>query len=93
VLNLQEKFLTESIKVDNKKGNLGESVKISRDGSSVTITSSVHFAKRYFKYLLKKYLKKNELREFFRVIAPQGQKNAFELRMFNMGEEEEADQE
>jgi len=46
--------------------------------------------RRYFKYLSKKYLKKNQLREYLRVLAGKD-KNAYEMKYFKLGEEEEAD--
>jgi hypothetical protein len=35
-------------------------------GNKITVTSSVPFSKRYLKYLTKKYLKKNQLRDWIR---------------------------
>ena len=64
----QETFLRSNIKVDNKKGNLQAgkkgSVDVVRSGSKVTVesTTTTPFAKRYFKWLTKKYLQKNEVR-------------------------------
>ena len=49
-----EKFLAERIKVDNKTGQLGTSVTVSREKSKVTVTSEVAMSKRYLKYLTKK---------------------------------------
>jgi hypothetical protein len=50
--------------------------------------STVPYAKRYFKYLAKKYLKRNDLRDFYRVIA--NSKIGYELRHFKTSGEEEA---
>jgi large subunit ribosomal protein L22e len=92
-----EKFLHDRIKVEGRTGNLTESVAISRTSNSVTIAvgSSTAFAKRYIKYLTKKFLKKNQLRDFMRVVA--SSKSGYELRYFNIGndkdEEEEEDDE
>jgi large subunit ribosomal protein L22e len=79
-----EKFLHDHIKVDGKAGQLGENVKVTRDGQSlqhlhvldsfsfgagnikVTVTSTIPFSKRYLKYLTKKFLKKNSLRDWIR---------------------------
>ena len=41
---------------------------------------------RYMKYLTKKFLKKHELRDWLRVIA--NSKDAYELRYFNINQEE-----
>jgi len=90
-----EKFLVDHIKVEGKTGQLGEDVKLSREGKSIflslhlscphvlislvnctklgagklSVTSSVPFSKRYLKYLTKKFLKKNQMREWLRVVA------------------------
>lgn len=79
----------DRIKVDGKTGQLGENVKIHRDGTSraalygvshlmayprylgdtkITVTSSIPLSKRYLKYLTKKFLKKNTLRDWIRYV-------------------------
>lgn len=52
----------------------------------------VFFFSRYLKYLTKKYLKKNNLRDWLRVVA--NSKESYELRYFqiNQDEEEEEDE-
>ena len=88
-----EKFLHDRIKVEGKTGQLGENVKIHRDGASnppscllvpllksirsaalgdtkITVTSSIPLSKRYLKYLTKKFLKKNTLRDWIRYAPP-----------------------
>merc|ERR1719313_954483 len=80
-----EKYLKERIKVDGKTGNLGDKVKISRDKAKLQITAEAPFSKRYLKYLSKKYLKKQQLRDFLRVVAPN--KASYELRYFNINED------
>ncbi|XP_043531353.1 60S ribosomal protein L22-like [Chiloscyllium plagiosum] len=89
---LQEQFLQERIKVNGKAGNLGNVVTIERNKSKITVTSEVPFSKRYLKYLTKKYLKKNNLRDWLRVVA--NSKESYELRYFqiNQDEEEEEDE-
>ena len=63
-------FLTSKIKVDGKLNNLGESVKVSSpDNKKIRVTSEGVFSKRYLKYLTKKFLRKNELRDFLHVVA------------------------
>eukprot|EP00004_Rigifila_ramosa_P005746 TRINITY_DN16418_c0_g1_i1.p2 TRINITY_DN16418_c0_g1~~TRINITY_DN16418_c0_g1_i1.p2 ORF type:complete len:125 (-),score=46.14 TRINITY_DN16418_c0_g1_i1:177-551(-) len=88
-----EKFLHDSIKVDGKAGNLGDKVSITRDTKKINITAAQPFSKRYVKYLTKKFLKKQELRDYMRVIA--SAKNTYQLRYFQIDdskEEEEADE-
>ncbi|MEJ1272846.1 ribosomal protein L22 [Cricetulus griseus] len=88
-----EQFLQEGIKVNRKAGNLGGGVvTIERSKSKITVTSEVPSSKRYLKYLTKKYLKKNNLRDWLRVVA--NSKESYELRYFqiNQDEEEEEDE-
>ena len=82
-------FLSGHIKVDNKTNNLGSSVSVSMDKESIVVESKINFSKRYLKYLTKKYLKKQDLKEFLRVIA--SQKNTYQLRYFKIQNEEAAE--
>lgn len=82
--------MSQKIKVDGKVGNLGDKVKISRDGASVTISAQLPFSKRYLKYLTKKYLKKQQLREWLRVIAVN--KSTYQIKYFTVGEEDEEEE-
>ena len=91
----------DRIKVEGKAGQLGENVKIARDGQSlstflrraqeahrrlgankITVTANVPFSKRYLKYLTKKFLKKNSLRDWLRVVA--SSKDTYELKFYNI---------
>ncbi|WVZ67043.1 hypothetical protein U9M48_016182 [Paspalum notatum var. saurae] len=84
-----EKFLQERIKVaGGKAGSLGDSVTVSRDKTKVTVTSDGPFSKRYLKYLTKKYLKKHNVRDWLRVIAANKDRSIYELRYFNIAENE-----
>jgi len=86
-----EKFLHDRIKIDGKTGVLGELITITRDGNIITVTSKTHISKRYLKYLTKKFLKKQLLRDYIRVIART--KNGYFLRYFNFQNEEEETEE
>ena len=86
VLNDFEGFLKQKIKVDGKAGNLGSSISVGKDSTSIIVQSSIPLSKRYLKYLTKKYLKKQDLKEYLRVVATQ--KNQYELRYFNIQSEE-----
>ncbi|CAO3631898.1 unnamed protein product [Cunninghamella blakesleeana] len=88
-----EKYLHDRIKVDGRTNNLGEAVTIARSDNKIIVTANIAFSKRYLKYLTKKFLKKNQIRDWLRVIA--SDKQTFELRYFNISndEEEEADEE
>ncbi|KIZ02664.1 60S ribosomal protein L22-2 [Monoraphidium neglectum] len=88
-----EKFLADKIKVSGKTGVLGDNVKVSHDKSKVTVTSEVHMSKRYVKYLTKKFLKKHNVRDWLRVIASNKDRSVYELRYFNIAENEGEDDE
>ena len=77
----------DKFKVNGKTGQLGQAVEIRRDGAKIFVNGSIHFSKRYLKYLTKKFLKKNQLRDFMHVIA--ADKETYELRYFNINQEEE----
>lgn len=83
-----EKFLQEKIKVDGKAGALGDVVTVTRDKTKITVTSESSFSKRYLKYLTKKYLKKHNVRDWLRVIASNKDRNIYEVRYFNIAENE-----
>merc|ERR1712098_585780 len=59
-----EKYLQERIKVDGKTGNFGNNVSLERQKTKIVLTSEIPFSKRYLKYLTKKCLKKNNLRDW-----------------------------
>mmetsp|Transcript_31536 Transcript_31536/g.55486 ORF Transcript_31536/g.55486 Transcript_31536/m.55486 type:complete len:126 (-) Transcript_31536:273-650(-) len=83
------KYLHDRIKVNGKTGNLGEDVKIDNPSeSSVEVTAKGQFSKRYLKYLTKRFLKGQSLRDYIRVIAGSN-KNSYELKYFNVHNEEE----
>lgn len=88
-----EKFLNDKIKVNGKTGVLGDDVKISRDKTKVSVTCETQLSKRYLKYLTKKYLKKHNVRDWLRVIASSKDRNVYELRYFNIANQEEDDEE
>lgn len=90
----QEKYLHDRFKLAGKTGVLGDLVTITRDNTTLHVTSTVHFSKRYLKYLTKKFLKKQLLRDYIRVIAKT--KTSYYLKYFsasfNEKEAEEADE-
>merc|ERR1719342_1279855 len=85
-----EKYLQERIKVDGKTGNFGNNVSLERQKTKIVLTSEIPFSKRYLKYLTKKYLKKNNLRDWRRVVA--SAKDSYELRYFQINNEESEDE-
>ncbi|CZS98565.1 probable ribosomal protein L22 [Rhynchosporium agropyri] len=78
-----EKFLQDKIKVDGRVGNLGEIVQISQIGDGkIEVIAHTQFSGRYLKYLTKKFLKKQQLRDWLRVVSTS--KGVYELRFFNV---------
>ncbi|MCJ8745929.1 hypothetical protein PDJAM_G00135920 [Pangasius djambal] len=84
-----ETFLREKVKVNGKTGNLGSVVQIARQRNRISVSSEKQFSKRYLKYLTKKYLKKNNLRDWLRVVACD--KETYELRYFQISQEDESE--
>merc|ERR1719504_122625 len=64
-----EKYLQERIKIAGKTSNFGKEFTMERQKTKLAFTSDIPFSKRYLKYLTKKYLKKNNLRDWLRVVA------------------------
>ena len=90
VLGDFESYLKQKIKVDGKTGNLEKNVTISKDKFSIVVSAKIDLSKRYLKYLTKKYLKKQEMREYLRVVATN--KTTYEVRflqLVNDGDEAE----
>lgn len=83
-------FLRARIKIGGRTGRLGESVKVNSDDKKITVKADINFSKRYLKYLTKKYLKKNSLREFLYVVA--ANRSSYQIKYFNI-QQEGADQE
>ncbi|XP_066931216.1 large ribosomal subunit protein eL22-like [Clytia hemisphaerica] len=81
-------FLSSKIKVEGKLNNL-EQISLDVNKNKVTITADRQFSKRYLKYLTKKYLKKNNLRDWLRVVA--STHTDYELRYFQINNDEEED--
>lgn len=88
-----EKFLHDRLKINGRTGNLGTNVTISRAEGKIILNSKVPVSKRTLKYLSKKFLKKNNLRDWLRVVA--SNKQTYELRYFNISsqDDEEEDEE
>uniref|UniRef100_H2P5D3 Large ribosomal subunit protein eL22 n=1 Tax=Pongo abelii TaxID=9601 RepID=H2P5D3_PONAB len=86
-----EQFLQERIKVNGKAENLGgEMATIERSKSKINVTSEVPFSKRYFKYLTKKYLKKNNLHDWLLLVA--NSKDSYKLCYFQIKQDKEEDE-
>merc|ERR1711865_723695 len=83
-----EKFLLDRIKVNGKAGALGDCVNVTRDKTKVSVVADIDMSKRYLKYLTKKYLKKHNVRDWLRVVASNKDRSVYELRYFNIAENE-----
>ena len=84
-------FLRQTIKVNDKAGNT-KGIEIKVVDKKVTVaTATAKITKRYVKYLIKKFLKKNNLREWLRVVSDK--KEGFELKFFNVQNDEEEEAE
>ena len=78
----QEKFLKDRIKVEGKAGALGEQITVSVEGTKLLVGVKGEFSKRYLKYLTKKFLKKDRVRDFIRVVSTD--KETYVLRYFSV---------
>merc|ERR1712024_73730 len=85
-----ETYLKERIKVAGKTQNFGKDVALAKEKNKIVLTSSVPFSERYLKYLTKKYLKKNNLRDWLRVVA--SARDAYELRYFQINNDEDEEE-
>ncbi|KAI9891537.1 MAG: 60S ribosomal protein L22 [Vezdaea aestivalis] len=78
-----EKFLKDRIKVEGRLNNLGDTVNVkSIGGGKIEIIAHTEFSGRYLKYLTKKFLKKQQLRDWLRVVSTS--KGVYELKFFNV---------
>eukprot|EP01062_Namystynia_karyoxenos_P025500 TRINITY_DN2003_c0_g1_i10.p2 TRINITY_DN2003_c0_g1~~TRINITY_DN2003_c0_g1_i10.p2 ORF type:complete len:160 (+),score=92.69 TRINITY_DN2003_c0_g1_i10:90-569(+) len=84
-------YLTHNLKINHKTGQLGDKVKIAQENdNSVTVTKrQVLFPKRYLKYLTRKFLKREKLRDYIRPVSTK--KAEYQLRYFNihLGDDDE----
>jgi large subunit ribosomal protein L22e len=87
------KYLSANIKVNGVKNKLGESVKVSsltqRDTQKniilVQADNTMKFSKRYIKYLVKKFLKRENISLYLRVIS--NASNSYVVKLFNRNAE------
>ena len=86
-------FLQQRIKVDGRTGNLGDNINVSNLGDGrIEVVAHQEFSGRYLKYLTKKFLKKQQLRDWLRVVSTS--KGEYSLKFFNVvGEDADEDEE
>ncbi|KAB7506013.1 60S ribosomal protein L22 [Armadillidium nasatum] len=58
----------------------------------ITVTAEIPLSKKYLKYLTKKYLKRNSLRDWLRVVALSNDKTTYELRYFQINNDDDDDE-
>lgn len=82
-----ENHMKQSIKINGKKHTKGVNpVEVSAKDTKLKVHTKVIFSKRYIKYLTKKYLKKQELRDYLRVVSTD--KNTYAIKFFNFSDEQ-----
>ena len=80
----------DRIKVEGRTGNLGDQIDIKQVGDGkIEVVAHIPFSGRYLKYLTKKFLKKQQLRDWLRVVSTS--KGVYELRFFNVVNEDAED--
>ncbi|KAK7679550.1 60S ribosomal protein L22A [Cerrena zonata] len=85
------KYLVEHIKVENIVGNLGDNITVTEEGNKVVIVSSTKFSGKYLKYLTKRFLKKNQIRDWIRFVSVK--QNQYKLQFYSVAEGDEEDEE
>lgn len=87
-----EQHFQANTKLHGRKGKLADKVAIGFADSILTISTTMKYRKKYFKYLTKKFLKKKKLRDWLRILATK--KGEYTLKYFNIqgGEEEAAEE-
>ncbi|KAK2594417.1 60S ribosomal protein L22 [Conoideocrella luteorostrata] len=82
-----EKFLQDTIKVEGRTNNLGDNVIVQQQGEGkIEIIAHNDLSGRYLKYLTKKFLKKQQLRDWLRVVSTS--RGVYELKFFNVVDDE-----
>jgi large subunit ribosomal protein L22e len=83
--------LIENIKVEGIPGNLGNSISITEEGNKVVVVSNTKFSGKYLKYLTKRYLKKNQIRDWIRFVSVK--QNQYQLQFYSVADDEEEEDE
>lgn len=83
--------MIENIKVDGHAGNLGDDITVTEEGSKVIVVSNTQFSGKYLKYLSKRYLKKNQIRDWIRFVSVK--QNQYQLQFYSVADEEEENDE
>lgn len=81
----------EHIKVDGHLSNLGDDISVSAEGTKVIVVSNIKFSGKYLKYLTKRYLKKNQIRDWIRFVSVK--QNQYQLQFYSVADDEEEEEE
>ncbi|KAH3681032.1 hypothetical protein WICMUC_000013 [Wickerhamomyces mucosus] len=84
------KFLNDKIKVEGIVGNLGNDIVIEEKGNTVTVAATAKFSGKYLKYLTKKYLKKNQIRDWIRFVSVK--QGVYKLTFYSVAADEEEEE-
>lgn len=86
--------MIDHIKIEGRVGNLGNDITVEEDGKKVVVVAANGiFSGKYLKYLTKRYLKKNQIRDWIRFVSVK--QNSYQLQFYsvNLDEDEEDDEE
>lgn len=87
------KYLVEHVKVDGIVGNLGNDISITAESDNkvvVVVSGNGSFSGKYLKYLTKKYLKKNQIRDWIRFVSVK--QNQYKLQFYAVAEDDEEEE-
>lgn len=80
--------MVEHIKVDGHISNLGDDILVTAEGNNkVVVVSNIKFSGKYLKYLTKRYLKKNQIRDWIRFVSVK--QNQYQLQFYAVADEED----
>jgi large subunit ribosomal protein L22e len=86
------KFLNSNIKIDGLKGNLKDIIKINVDEKKnkkcllIQVDNQLQFSKKYIKYLVKKFLKREGIVNYLTVLA--NSPNSYAVKVLKKNNEE-----
>lgn len=78
-----QKHLDKAIKINGKRNV--DQITVTAKDARVEVATKILFSKRYVKYLTKKYLKKQEVTDYLRVVATG--KHAYTVKYFNISDQ------
>ena len=91
-LEIDSKYMQTNMKINGLKGHLGNKIKINitdkkdknKNTLVISIDTSIHFSKRYIRYLLKKFLKREGIARFLTVSS--SAPNAYTVKVIKKNE-------